>query len=111
MNLVVRDEREDEPPLVTEGQRRRAAFLNHLKDLDLPDKPSVLPPGQFSSVWQWSNGLSAWYKLKPGRYTAELTYREDSRPTKFEIRSAKVPFEVVSAAKEAANGGAPAARP
>jgi hypothetical protein len=58
----------------------------------------------------WGNGISAWYDLKPGRYTVELTYREDARPTRFETRSARVSFEVV-AAKSGAAATAGATRP
>jgi hypothetical protein len=58
----------------------------------------------------WPNGISAWYDLKPGRYTVELTYREDSRSTRIETRSAKVAFEVF-AAQSGAAATSGAARP
>jgi hypothetical protein len=101
-NLVVCEERGDEAPLTKEGRRRRTAFLERSANLDHPDIPSVLPSGASSGMISWGNGISAWYDLRPGRYTVELTYREDSRSTRFETRSARVSFDVVAAQSGAA---------
>jgi hypothetical protein len=102
-NLLVCDESGDEAPLTREGRWRRAAFLERDANVDSPGIPRVVPPGRSSGMSSWGDGISAWYDLKPGRYTVELTYREDARPTRFETRSARVPFEVF-----AAKGGAAA---
>lgn len=94
--VMVRDEDGAEPPLTERGQTNRRRFGGP-RDRSVPSK---LAPGETSV--DGVTELDLLYRLKPGRYDAQVVYADFDGPNSFRVVSNTVHFELKQDVKASA---------